>query len=191
MPRPQNPSHLWPHPPPRGHFTRTSDLPDPAPARPAPAETPPQGARTPPSPHRGAPRAGGSPSASSGLVGRSPARPFPQLRAPGLALPAALQAASFRRSRRTSCTALCSQASPPPPAPRDMAEAVRPAAADDAGSYRAGAQQLPRLPPSLPRLRTGSGILIIHEARPASPDRSLGLAHPMRRAGAAFRAAIG
>lgn len=49
----------------------------------------------------------------------------------------------------------------------------------------------PRLPPSLPRPRTGPGILIIHEARPASPDRCRGLARPARRTGAAFWSVIG
>lgn len=69
--------------------------------------------------------------------------------------------------------------------------AVRPAAAADTGGYCAGSRGHPRLPPSLPRLRTGSGILIIYESRPASPDGGLGLVRLERGAGTAVPAVIG
>lgn len=116
-----------PPPPPRAprrdRCARTSDLPAPPSRGPAPARPRPR-ARADPRPHRGARRAGGSPSASSEPAGRSPAGPFPRLRAPdlGLAPSAAPQAASFRRPCRTSCSALRSRASPPPPAPRGRPE---------------------------------------------------------------------
>lgn len=190
---PTRPSVL-PGPEPRGGTTAPRPATSPAPPSqgPAPARPRPR-ARADPRPHRGAPRAGGSPSASSGPAGRSPAGPFPQLRAPvpGLAPPAAPQAASSRRPCRTSCSAPRSRASPPPPAPRERPEPCDPPQLPTRAATAQAPNSFPRLPPSLPLQSASSGIFIIHETRPASPDRGLGLAHPARRAGAAFWAVIG
>lgn len=189
----QGPRHPWPHPPRLHRFTLTSD-PGPAPTRPRPCLNPAPGrAQTPPLPSPRRASRGGFSISFFRTRGKEPGRPLSPAARPGPGPgPACGSTGGFFPPPASDIVPRALLARLASPArPLRWAGAVRPAAAADTGSYCAGAQRHPRLPPSLPRLQTGSGILIIHRARPASLDRGLGLAHPVRGAGAALRAVIG
>lgn len=173
-----------PGPAPRSGTTAPGPPTSPAPPSPGPAPARPRPrARADPRPHRGAPRAGGSPSASSGPAGRSPAGPFPQLRAPalGLAPPAAPQAASFRRPCRTSCSALRSRASPPPPAPRERPEPCDPPQLPT----RAATAQAPHSSPASLHPYPASGLALGYSLfmRPGQRPQIVALDWPIQRGG--------
>lgn len=191
-----NPS--WPHPP--GWTTSPGPPTSPAPPSqgPALAETPPPEARGPPPhlTHRRLPSPrrvsrGGFSISFLRTRGKEPGRPLSPAARPGPGPgPACGSTGGFFPPPASDIVprARLARASP-----RLASPARLPAPQDGTGpcdppqlptqAATAQARRGPPPHPSLHRRRTGSGLLIIHKARPASPDGGLGLAHPARGGG--------